>query len=145
MIIVDTGILVAVANRADRWHQQATDLLRSRQHEMIVPAPVIVESAWLIARELGNTAEAGFIAAIGRGELHIENLQHVDYQRAAEVLTTYHDNNLGLVDTCVMAIAERLQVTVIATINPRDFRIVRPAHCDAYEMLPPPDTRRVQR
>ena len=136
MIIVDTGILVAVANRADRWHQQATGLLRSRRHEMIVPAPVIVESAWLIASELGNTAEAAFIAAIGRGELHLEDLQPVDYQRAAEVLATDHDNNLGLVDTCVMAIAERVGATVIATINPRDFRIVRPAHCDAYELLP---------
>lgn len=50
MIIVDTGILVAVANRADRWHQRATALLRARRHEMIVPAPVIVESAWLIHR-----------------------------------------------------------------------------------------------
>ena len=75
MIIVDTGILVAVANRADRWHQQATELLRSRQREMIVPAPVIVESAWLIARELGNRAEAAFIAAMGRGELQVEDLQ----------------------------------------------------------------------
>lgn len=95
-----------------------------------------MESAWLIARELGNTAEAGFIAAIGRGELHIENMQPADYQRAAELLTTHNDNNLGLVDTCVMAIAERFQATVIATINPRDFRIVRAAHCDAYELLP---------
>jgi hypothetical protein len=35
-----------------------------------------------------------------------------------------------------MAIAGRVGATVIATINPRDFRIVRPAHCDAYELLP---------
>lgn len=136
MIVVDTGILVAVANRADRWHQQATVLLRAHRHEMIVPAPVIVESAWLIARELGNIAEAAFIAAIGRGELRIEDMQPVDYRRAAEVLATYHDNNLGLVDTCVMAVAERSGATVIATVNPRDFRIVRSAHCDAYELLP---------
>ena len=62
---------------------------------MIVPAPVIVESAWLIASELGNRAEAAFIAAMGRGELHIEDLQAIDYQRASEVLATYHDNNLA--------------------------------------------------
>lgn len=136
MIIVDTGILVAVANGTDRWHQPATELLRSRQREMIVPAPVIVESAWLIASEMGNHAEAAFIAAMGRGELCIEDLQAVDYQRASELLATYHDNNLGLVDTCVMAVAERVRAIVIATINPRDFRIVRPAHCDAYELLP---------
>ena len=136
MIIVDTGILVAVANRADRWHRAATELLREHRREMIVPAPVIVESAWLIARELGNAAEAAFVAAVGRGELRLVNLELVDYERAGELLTTYHDNNLGLVDTCVMAIAERHQATTIATINGRDFRIVRPAHCDAYQLLP---------
>ena len=44
MIIVDTGILVAVANRADRWHDQATELLVARRHEMLVPAPVVRDS-----------------------------------------------------------------------------------------------------
>ena len=85
MIIVDSGILIAVANRADRWHVQCTELLRTRRHEMLVPAPVIVESAWLIARELGNTAESGFIAAAGRGEFRIENMELDDYQRASEL------------------------------------------------------------
>ena len=103
---------------------------------MVVPAPVVVETAWLIARELGNPAEAGFVAAAGRGEFRIVDLTAVDYQRASVILTAHADNNLGLVDSCVMAIAERLQATTIATVNPRDFRIVRPAHCDAYTLIP---------
>ena len=97
---------------------------------------MVVKTAWLIARELGNPAEAGFVAAAGRGEFRIVDLTAVDYQRASVILTAHADNNLGLVDSCVMAIAERLQATTIATVNPRDFRIVRPAHCDAYTLIP---------
>jgi uncharacterized protein len=63
VIIVDTGILLAVANRADRWHTRAVEVFVAHRHEMLVPAPVVIESAWLIARDLGNTAEAGFVAA----------------------------------------------------------------------------------
>lgn len=136
MIIVDTGILLAVANRADRWHTRAVEVFVAHRHEMLVPAPVVIESAWLIARDLGNTAEAGFVAAAGRGEFRIVDMLPIDYQRAAELLAIYPDNNFGLVDTCVMAIAERHGSTTIATINPRDFRIVRPAHCDAYTLIP---------
>lgn len=136
MIVVDTGILLAAANRSDRWHHQAVEVLGAHRHEMLVPAPVVVETAWLIARDLGNHAEAGFVAAAGRGEFRIVDLEPVDYQRAAAILTAHADNNLGLVDTCVMAIAERHHITTIATINPRDFRIVRPAHCDAYTLIP---------
>ena len=44
--------------------------------------------------------------------------------------------DLGTVDAAVIAIAERLNVTTLATINPRDFRVVRPAHCDAFELVP---------
>jgi predicted nucleic acid-binding protein len=135
-IIVDTGILLAVANRTDRWHTRAVEVLIAHRHEMVVPAPVVIETAWLLARELGNTAEAGFVGAAGRGEFRIVDLTAVDYQRASEILATRADNNFGLVDACVMAIAERHHATTIATVNPRDFRIVRPAHCDAYTLIP---------
>jgi predicted nucleic acid-binding protein len=68
--------------------------------------------------------------------VRIVDLVPADYERAAEILNGYTDNNFGLVDACVMAIAERHQATTIATVNPRDFRIVRPAHCDAYTLIP---------
>lgn len=135
-IVVDTGILLAVANRNDHWHDQAVEVLLAHRHEMIVPAPVVIETAWLIARELGNAAEAAFVAAAGRSEFRIVDLTPLDYLRASEILTGYAENNFGLVDACVMAIAERYEVTTIATINARDFRIVRPAHCDAYTLVP---------
>ncbi len=35
-----------------------------------------------------------------------------------------------------MALAERLDVTTIATLDHRDFRVVRPAHTDAFELIP---------
>ena len=35
-------------------------------------------------------------------------------------------------------VAERLGQTAIATLNHRDFRVVRPKHCEAFELLPAP-------
>ena len=59
-----------------------------------------------------------------------------DWQRVAELVEQYADMDLGTVDAVIIAIAERLSVTTLATINPRDFRVVKPAHCGAFELVP---------
>jgi predicted nucleic acid-binding protein len=38
--------------------------------------------------------------------------------------------------TTVIATAERHGATKIATVDRKDFRIVTPTHCDAFELLP---------
>lgn len=53
-----------------------------------------------------------------------------------ELIDTYHDLGLGLVDASVVAVAERLGITQIATLDHRHFRVVRPRHIDAFELLP---------
>jgi len=101
-----------------------------------VPTPVIVECAWLLNARLGPQAETAFIAAIAAGELIRVDLTDTDWQRVHALLTRYADVNIGLVDAAVVAIAERLDITTIATVDHNHFRIVRPAHVDAFELVP---------
>jgi predicted nucleic acid-binding protein len=81
-------------------------------------------------------AESAFVASISSGELAVIELSATDWARCAELITTYADLRLGLVDASVIAVAERLSVTTIATLNHRDFAVVRPAHCPAFELIP---------
>jgi len=43
---------------------------------------------------------------------------------------------LGVVDASIVAVAERLVVTTVATLGRRHFSVMRPAHCHAFELLP---------
>lgn len=139
MIVIDTGVLLAVADHDDRWHTASTTMLASYpSSQLILPAPVIPETGWMIAAVLGPATEAAFIASVADGDFTVTDLTPNDWQRVAELVERYADMNLGTVDAAVVAIAERLNVTTLATINPRDFRVVRPAHCDAFELLPTP-------
>ena len=54
----------------------------------------------------------------------------------AELDAAYPDLNLGLVDASVIALSERLGETKVATLDRRDFSVVRPRHCDALRLLP---------
>ena len=51
-----------------------------------------------------------------------------------ELVARYADLPLGTVDATVVAAAERLGITAIATTDRRHFSVVRPAHAEAFEL-----------
>jgi len=138
VLIVDTAPLVAAADAADPMHQRCLALLQTHPGPLITTALVIAEAGWLIRRQLDIAAEAVFYTAIVQGQLSIEPLTVKDWARVTELLGTYSDINLDAADASIIAIAERLNQAVIATLDERDFRIVRPAHTDAFELVPGP-------
>jgi hypothetical protein len=136
VIVVDTGPLVAAADADDRHHAACSHLLLTSREPLIVPAPVIVEVGYLLDREIGPRAEASFLRTLAAGGLPVEPTQSADLERAAELIERYEDLRLGTVDALVIAVAERLGVTKIATVDRRHFSVVRPAHVDGFELVP---------
>lgn len=136
MIVVDTGPLVAAVDADSNDHRQCAALLDERVDELVIPASVVVEACWMLTRLVGARAEAELLASIADGELHVEPLDSADYRRSGELVATYADLGLGMVDASVVAIAERLGVREIATLDRRDFNVVRPRHVEAFALLP---------
>jgi predicted nucleic acid-binding protein len=135
-VIVDTGVLLAAADADDADHRACVGVLRDRRGELMVPAPVVSECAWQIERNLGPTSEAAFLRLITSGQLDVVDLSLADYSRCIELIETYSDLSLGLVDASVVTVGENLGVDILATLNHRDFTVVRPRHIDAFELIP---------
>lgn len=70
------------------------------------------------------------------GELQVETITPADARRIAELLEIYADLGLGGTDASLIVVAERLEATTIATLDRRHFGVVRPAHTDAFELIP---------
>lgn len=136
MIVVDTGVAYGAADRDDPDHAGCAAVLVEHAGELVIPTPVIVETAWLVADRLGPAAEVGFLRSVNSGELRRVDLDATDWDRVAELVNRYSDLNLGLVDASVVTVAERLGIVSLATLNHRDFVVVRPRHCDAFELIP---------
>ena len=94
------------------------------------------EAAWLIGSRLGPPTEAAFVASIAAGEFTVVDLTATDWGPCAELIARYVDLDLGLIDAAVVAVAERLSITTLASIDRRDLLVVRPSHCDAFELIP---------
>jgi len=60
----------------------------------------------------------------------------MDWGRISELVEAYADLGLGGVDASLVAVAERLGVHEIATLDRRDFSVVRPTHVDSFMLLP---------
>ena len=67
--------------------------------------------------------------------LTVVDLELVDYERMAELVEVYADFPLGTTDAAVVAVAERLGIAEIATLDRRHFHAVRPRHVGGFELL----------
>jgi hypothetical protein len=136
VILCDTGPLVAVLNANDADHQRCTDLLEEHPGPLLVPSPVVAEVCYMVESRVGPVAEAQFLRSLASGELVFTELTRPDLARMAELVERYADLPLGAADASVIAIAERLGVHEIATLDRRDFTVVRPSHVGALTLLP---------
>jgi predicted nucleic acid-binding protein len=135
-LLIDSGFLYALFDQDDRYHRVVKTVQEIETSTALVPDIVLVEAAFL-ARRTGNVpAVASFLHALEQFNFQLQALSGQDLSRAREILETYTDAQLDFVDCCLMALAERLKIRRVCTIDPRDFYIFRPAHCDRLEILP---------
>lgn len=136
MIVCDTGPLVAAALVGDDDHHACVELftgLHLAGRPLLVPGTVVAEVGYLLA---GARVEALFLTALADGDFVPVDLVGEDYRRAAELVEAYGDMPLGTTDATVIALAERLGVTEVATLDRRHFSVVRPRHSSALTLLP---------
>ena len=141
MLIVDTSVLFEARSRRERHHRACGDLLRSEER-LVVPAPVVAETCGMLRRRLGTEHEVGFLNAVIRGVFEVVDLLREDYARAADLADAYGNLRLGFVDAAIVAVAERMSITRVATLNHRDFAVVRPSHAPQFALLPELTQRR---
>lgn len=136
MLIVDAGPLVAAASTRDRNHARCVELLSHAIGPLVVPQLVVTEVAHFLSDRIGPVAERAFAASLRIGELQTEPVEPSDWERIEELLETYADLHLGIVDASVVAACERLGQQDLATLDRRDFSVIRPRHCAALHLLP---------
>lgn len=135
-VVADTGILYALADRKDSWHERAAGFLSRFRGRLLVPVSVIPETCYLLNSYLGPASERAFVASLAAREVSVENLAPADLARAVELMETYADADIGFVDASLVAVAERLKISRLLTTDRRHFSLIRPAHCRAFTLLP---------
>ncbi len=116
------------ARRRPQLHYQLElfTVLHTARHELLVPATVIAEVGYFLAREAGARVESLFPTVLADGDFAPVDLTS-DYAQIADLVNTYESLPLGTTDASVVAIAKRLGLTDVATLDRRQFTVVRPS------------------
>jgi predicted nucleic acid-binding protein len=132
--IVDAGPLYAVLDADDQHHLRSVEVLQRRDLDLVIPALVVAEVAYLAGRRLGPSAEAAFLK--GLESLQVEAPGPDDWPRIATLVEQYGSFPLGGTDASVVTLAERFETDLIITLDRRHFGAIRPRHCAAFRLLP---------
>ncbi|HXW07915.1 MAG TPA: PIN domain-containing protein [Vicinamibacterales bacterium] len=120
-VLLDTGIVYAYYDRSDRWHRRARALIATEQRGLILPAPVIPEVDHLLGRRLGARSRLTFYEGIVEGYYLVRDLAPSAYARVVDLNRQFADLELGFVDGAIVALAETLGLSRVATTDRRHF------------------------
>jgi predicted nucleic acid-binding protein len=103
---------------------------------VVLPAPVVTETTMLSRFRRNERAVDALLRSVLDGTVSVVDLEWVDYSRAHQLVAQYADLGLSFVDASVIVVAERLREATIATLDRRHFSVVRPAHVEAFTLVP---------
>ena len=115
---------MAAALSNDSDHKACVELfsaLHAARRELLVPATVVAEIGYLLARQVGARAESLFLQSLADEDFTPVDLTSADFARMADLVNTYETLPLGTIDASVVAVAERLGLTDAATSDRRHF------------------------
>ena len=134
--IIDTSFLVSLTNPKEQTHEICAALARTLPDRFLVPYVIMPEATYLINKQQGHHIMLQFVRRMMLPAWNFESLQSVDFARISAILDIYHDMDLDFADAAIVAIAERLNIQRVLTLDQRHFRVIRPAHCPVFEILP---------
>ncbi len=134
-VFVDTSAWYAAADRGDRSHGRATEVL-SQGERLVTSDHVLLETWYLLRGRLGRPAAERFWDALRRGAAALEVVTAADLAAAWSIGEAFHDQDFSLVDRTSFAVMERLGVHTAATFDD-DFAVYRfgPGRRRAFDVL----------
>jgi hypothetical protein len=133
--LVDTGAVVALVNRADRYHAAAVEWFRGFRGELLTTDAVITETAYVLAASPAHQRAAlvWFERARAARLLRVEPI--VDYAVVVRIIAQYAALPCDYADATLIALAERSGVAAIATVDQRDFSVYRVRRRKRFRVL----------
>ncbi|MFV9691120.1 MAG: type II toxin-antitoxin system VapC family toxin [Desulfobacteria bacterium] len=121
-ILIDSGPLIALFDASDKYHHEAIDFIKNNKFPLVTTIASITETLHLL--DFNRNAQIDFLEWIHRGAVEINNIEKHDFKRLKKLTEKYRDLPMDFADSCLVYLAEKLDLNTIATID-RDFTIYR--------------------
>jgi len=121
-VLLDTGVVVALLDRSERYHAACVDCLQSLTAPLVTCEAVIAESCYLLRHLLG--AADAILENVEAGTFQIPFRLSVSAPHLRRIFRKYRDREVDLADACLVHLAGELRTGDILTLD-RDFEVYR--------------------
>jgi predicted nucleic acid-binding protein len=121
-VILDTGPLVALLNRKDRYHEWAKTLWAEIEAPLLTCEAVIAEACHLLRRADGGSAAV--VELIRRGAVWLDFSLADETATVLRLLRRYHSVPISLADACLVRMSELHSESTVMTLD-SDFKVYR--------------------
>lgn len=135
MTLIDTGPIVALLNRGDEDHQRCLEVLRGLVGPLFTTWPVITEAMHFLGKTTGHRGQQALWKMLRDGKIRVIEPLADSLERMDVLMAKYHDVPMDIADASLVAIAEKLGVPRVFTLD-GDFSIYRLPGKQPFEVVP---------
>ncbi len=121
-ILIDSGPLIALFDRNDKYHCASVKFIKINNYELITTLASVTEALHLL--DFNRNAQIDFLSWVEAGAVSVETITSDDFGRIKELTIKYSDFPMDFADACLVFLGEKLNISNIATID-RDFDVYR--------------------
>jgi predicted nucleic acid-binding protein len=131
-VLIDSGPLIALFDRSDRFHEPILEFLKSFEGKLVSTWPVLTEVSHLL--DFNLKAQIDFLRWIERGAVEVAELVREDLEGIVEMMERYMNVPMDLADATLLYVAQKEAIGRIITID-RDFDIYRMGKNEVMENI----------
>ncbi len=121
-VLIDSGPLIALFDRSDRYHEKILNFLRSFEGELVSSWPVLTEVSHML--DFNVQVQLDFLKWIHRGAIVLPNITRDELGDLIEMMRAYTNVPMDLADATLVYLAHREKIEEIISID-NDFSIYR--------------------
>jgi hypothetical protein len=138
--LIDTGAILALLDRDDRWHSACLAALAERRLPLLTSAAVLAELFHLVGDD--PRAVAATWRFLRSGAVQVGPIADDDLPALDALMTRYADHPMDFADATLVHLAEREALTEIFTVDHDDFETYRIGGRRHFRIVP---ARRLRR
>ena len=133
-VILDTGVLVAVLDKSDRYHNWAIAQWGNIAKPVLTCEAVISEACFILRNVYGG--EDAVMGLVSRGYIDVSFSFGGEVTAVKELMQKYKSIPMSFADACLVRMSELIAGSSVLTLD-SDFRIYRKNRTEAIAVILP--------
>ncbi len=132
--LIDTGAILALLDRSDRWHTACVDAFRQLRLPLLTSEAVLTELFHLVGDS--RTEMEGAWKFVRSGALVVGTIDDAELPQLHGLMSRYWDRPMGYADATLVYLAKRESLSVILTVDQADFATYRIEGKRGFRVVP---------